>query len=93
MKIEVLGDGCTKCKDLRNKVQQAVYELNLPSKVTSIMDPEQLTHLEALSLPQLNKKLIFASQVVTNKKAPYSKQGAFLWDIPNLSSFNPPIQT
>ena len=28
--------------------------------------------------------------VVTNKKAPYSKQGAFLWDIPNLSSFNPP---
>jgi len=53
MKIEVLGDGCTKCKDLRNKVQQAVYELNLPVKVTSVMDLEQLTHLEALSLPQL----------------------------------------
>lgn len=53
MKIEVLGDGCTKCKDLRSKVQQAVYELKLPAKVTSVMDLEQLTHLEALSLPQL----------------------------------------
>jgi len=53
MTIEVLGDGCTKCKDLRSKVQQAVYELNLPAKVTSVMDLEQLTHLKALSLPQL----------------------------------------
>ena len=53
MKIEILGDGCTKCKDLRSKVQQAVYELDLPAKVTSIMDLEQLTHLKALSLPQL----------------------------------------
>ena len=53
MTIQVLGDGCTKCKDLRSKVQQAVYELNLPAKVTSVMDLEQLTHLKALSLPQL----------------------------------------
>jgi len=53
MTIEILGDGCTKCKDLRSKVQQAVYELNLPAKVTSVMDLEQLTHLKALSLPQL----------------------------------------
>ena len=53
MTIEILGDGCTKCKDLRSKVQQAVYELNLPAKVTSVMDLEQLTHLKALSMPQL----------------------------------------
>ena len=53
MTIMVLGDGCTKCKDLRGKVQQAVYELNLPAKVTSVMDLEKLTHLKALSLPQL----------------------------------------
>ena len=53
MTIQVLGDGCTKCKDLRSKVQQEVYELNLPDKVTSVMDLEQLTHLKALSLPQL----------------------------------------
>ena len=53
MTIEILGDGCTKCKDLRSKVQQAVYELNLPAKVTSVMDLEQLTHLKAISLPQL----------------------------------------
>ena len=50
MTIEVVGDGCTKCKDLRIKVQQAVYELNLPAKVTSVMDLEQF---KALSLPQL----------------------------------------
>ena len=53
MTIEVVGDGCIKCKDLRIKVQQAVYELNLPAKVTSVMDLEQLIHLKALSLPQL----------------------------------------
>jgi hypothetical protein len=53
MTIEVVGDGCIKCKDLRIKVQQAVYELNLPAKVTSVMDLEQLAHLKALSQPQL----------------------------------------
>ena len=53
MKIEVLGDGCSKCTDLRNRVQQAVCELNLPDKVTSVMDLEQLAHIEALNLPQL----------------------------------------
>ena len=53
MKIEILGDGCTKCWALKNKVQRAVDELGVPAEVTSIMDPEQLTHLNALSLPLL----------------------------------------
>jgi glutaredoxin len=53
MRIEVLGDGCSKCDLLKSKVQQALDELDLQLEVHSVMDPERLTELHTLSLPQL----------------------------------------
>ena len=53
MKIEVLGDGCTKCRALKKRVQQAVLDLNLDADVSADMDPERLAELQAMSLPQL----------------------------------------
>ncbi len=53
MKIEILGDGCSKCAALKKKVQQALDELGLDNEVRSVMDPERLTELHTLSLPQL----------------------------------------
>ena len=53
MKVEILGDGCSKCKSLKIKVQQAVDELGIQVDVCSVMDPERIAELQALSLPQL----------------------------------------
>lgn len=53
MKIEILGDGCTKCRALKKRVQQAVLDLNLDADVSADMDPERLAELQAKSLPQL----------------------------------------
>ena len=53
MTIEILGDGCSKCKVLKRQVQQAINELALNTEVTSVDDPERITSLRVLSLPQL----------------------------------------
>lgn len=53
MKIEILGDGCTKCRALKKRVQQAVMDLELDAEVSAVMDPEKLAELQAMSLPQL----------------------------------------
>jgi small redox-active disulfide protein 2 len=53
MKIEILGDGCSKCNVLKNNVLQAVNEVEVNAEVTSVMDPMRIADLEVLSLPQL----------------------------------------
>lgn len=53
MKIEILGDGCSKCAGLEKRVQQALDELGLKFEVISVRDPERLTELHTLSMPQL----------------------------------------
>ena len=53
MKIEILGDGCSKCAALKTKVQQALDELDLKFEIISVNEPERLTELHTLSLPQL----------------------------------------
>jgi Thioredoxin domain len=53
MKVEILGDGCSQCKALKVKVRQAVDELGLRAEICSVMDPERIAELHALSLPQL----------------------------------------
>ncbi len=53
MKIEVLGDGCSKCDRLKTKVRQALDELDLKFEVHSVIDPERLAELHTLSMPQL----------------------------------------
>jgi len=53
MKIEVLGDGCTKCAHLKKKVRQALDELGLNEEVHSINDPAKLAEFHVLSMPQL----------------------------------------
>jgi small redox-active disulfide protein 2 len=53
MTIEILGDGCSKCKVMKKNVQQAIDDLGLHTEVSSVMDPERIAKLEVLSLPQL----------------------------------------
>lgn len=53
MKVEILGDGCSKCRALRNKVEMAVAELGIEAEISSVMDPERIAELHAMSLPQI----------------------------------------
>ncbi len=41
-KIEVLGTGCAKCKQLENNVREAVEEMGLNIEVVKIEDFEEL---------------------------------------------------
>ena len=67
MTIEILGDGCSKCKVLKKHVQQAINELALDSEVNSVDDPELIAYFRVLSLPQL----VIDGQVI-DEKLPHS---------------------
>ena len=53
MKIEILGDGCVRCRTLKKNVEQAVEALDLPAEVSAVMDPGRIAELGVRSLPQL----------------------------------------
>ena len=53
MKIEILGDGCSKCDQLKMKVRQALDELDLNYEIQSLSDPAEIAEFHTLSMPQL----------------------------------------
>nr|NIO38943.1 thioredoxin family protein [Burkholderiales bacterium] len=53
MKIEILGEGCSKCVEAKKSVLKAVAELNIDADIESTMDPEVIANYHALSLPVL----------------------------------------
>jgi small redox-active disulfide protein 2 len=53
MKIEVLGPGCAKCRQLTSNVQKAVAELGLAATVEKVDDLQELMKYRVLSTPAL----------------------------------------
>ena len=53
MRIEIFGEGCSKCKVMKMNVQQAINDLELRTEMSLIMDPERIAKLGVLYLPQL----------------------------------------
>ncbi|MBN1585895.1 MAG: TM0996/MTH895 family glutaredoxin-like protein [Candidatus Omnitrophica bacterium] len=53
MKIEVLGMGCAKCKQLYNNVQQAVAEVGVQAEVVKVEDMDRITGYGVLATPAL----------------------------------------
>ena len=53
MTIEILGEGCSKCKGMKENVLQTINDLELHIEISVAMDPERIAGLEVLSLPQL----------------------------------------
>ncbi|PLX80293.1 MAG: hypothetical protein C0616_08900 [Desulfuromonas sp.] len=53
MKIEILGDGCRRCAQMKERVCQALDELEMEAEVVSVVDPEVLASYHAISLPGL----------------------------------------
>ncbi len=53
MKIQILGPGCARCKQLTANAEQAVRELGLDASVEKVEDVREIIKFRVLSTPAL----------------------------------------
>ncbi|MBN2145396.1 MAG: TM0996/MTH895 family glutaredoxin-like protein [Candidatus Aureabacteria bacterium] len=53
MKIEILGMGCPKCKQLTSNAETAVKELNIQAEVLKVADMDKITQYGVMMTPAL----------------------------------------
>lgn len=53
MKIEILGVGCPKCKQLTANVEAAVKELNIQAEIAKVTDIDKITEYGVMMTPAL----------------------------------------
>lgn len=69
MKIQVLGSGCSTCKNLYKLVEEVVKDLNINLEVEYSADISKIVELGAMSSPvfAIDGKLITAGRIPTKK--------------------------
>lgn len=67
MKIEILGAGCPKCKQLTAHVESAVEELNIQAEIGKVTDIVRITEYGAMMTPALavDGKIVSAGRVLS----------------------------
>lgn len=53
MKIEILGTGCPKCKQLMANAEAAVKELNIQAEIGKVTDIDKITEYGVMLTPAL----------------------------------------
>jgi len=53
MKIEILGHGCAKCKQLEKDVYNALAELDIAADVSKVQDIQKIMKYKIMSTPAL----------------------------------------
>ena len=53
MKIEILGVGCPKCKQLTSNAERAVKELNIQAEISKVTDIDKITGYGVMMTPAL----------------------------------------
>ena len=53
MKIEILGVGCPKCKQLTTNAEAAVKELNIQAEIVKVTDIDKITEYGVMMTPAL----------------------------------------
>lgn len=53
MKIEILGVGCPKCKQLTANAETAVKELNVAAEISKVMNIDKITEYGVMMTPAL----------------------------------------
>jgi small redox-active disulfide protein 2 len=53
MKIEILGIGCPKCKQLTANAETAVKELNITAEISKVTDIDKITDYGVMMTPAL----------------------------------------
>jgi small redox-active disulfide protein 2 len=67
VKIQVLGTGCPKCKQLTANAQQAVAELGVDATVEKVEDLREIRKLGVMTTPALavDGKVVSAGKVLS----------------------------
>ncbi|HLE06424.1 MAG TPA: thioredoxin family protein [Candidatus Nanoarchaeia archaeon] len=65
MKIEVLGTGCPKCKQLEQAVKEVIKELKIKTEVNKVTDIEQIIEYDVMNMPALvvNGKIVVSGRL------------------------------
>jgi small redox-active disulfide protein 2 len=53
MKIEILGVGCSKCKQLTANAEAAIKELNIAAEISKVTDIDKITEYGVMMTPAL----------------------------------------
>ena len=53
MKMEILGSGCPKCKQLFANAEAVVKELNLQAEIVKVTDIDKIIHYGVMMTPAL----------------------------------------
>ena len=67
MKIEILGVGCPKCKQLTANTEAAVKELNIAAEISKVIDIDRITEYGVMMIPALvvDGKVISSGKVLS----------------------------
>ncbi len=65
MEIKILGTGCTKCKKLAERTQQAVTELNIDAKVEKVEELQKIMQYQVMRTPALvvDEKVVLSGEL------------------------------
>lgn len=67
MKIEILGVGCPKCKQLTANAEVAVKELGICAEVSKVTDIDKITEFGVMMIPALavDGEVVSSGRVLT----------------------------
>ena len=67
MRIEILGVGCPKCKQLTANAEAAVKELNIQAEIGKVTDIDKITEYGVMMAPALavDGNVVSAGKVLT----------------------------
>jgi small redox-active disulfide protein 2 len=67
MKLQVLGTGCSRCKTLTTRVEEAIASLGVAATIEKIENLEEIVKFGVMSTPALalDGKVLFTGRVPT----------------------------
>ena len=70
MKIEILGVGCPKCKQLTANAEAAVKELNIQAEIAKVTDIDKITEYGVMMTPALvvDGTVVLAGKVLSKEE-------------------------
>ena len=70
MKLQILGTGCSRCKTLTARVEEAVNDLGISADIEKVEDIEEIVKFGVMSTPALalDGKVLFVGRVPTSRE-------------------------
>ena len=70
MEIKILGSGCSKCKELEQRVREIVKNDNIDATIVKVQDYQEIIKYGVMSTPALvvNEKVEIKGRVATKKE-------------------------